>query len=41
LWDECDKVKSKKFVELSHKCFIDREAFMPIDIAEEVWGYEI
>lgn len=41
LWEECEKIKTKKYVELSHKSFIDRKAFMPIDIAEEIWGYGI
>jgi phage anti-repressor protein len=39
LWEECEKIKNKKYVELYHKSFIDRKAFMPIDIAKEVWGY--
>lgn len=39
LWNECEKVKTKKFIELSHKCFLDRKAFMLPWVAKQVWGF--
>ncbi len=39
LWTECEKVNNKKYVELFHKCFIDRKTIMDKDIAVEVWNY--